>query len=80
MADIVALEAAAFWFPAWSSGVPSATRVEAQPANFHEDVAVADIDGDVSAVALLAIIKKFLRDEWATIELATFMENVGNGS
>lgn len=80
MADIVAFESSALGLPAWSCRIPCAPSIKAETTNFHEDVAFTNVNSNVIAVAFFSVIKKLLRDERSTIELSSFMENVGDGS
>lgn len=45
-------------FPAWAGAIASTAGIEPEPGDCHENVAVADVDGDPFAFAFFAIFKK----------------------
>lgn len=65
--------------PAWAGASAGAAGVEAESGDGHEDVSVADIDGDPSALAAFAIVE--ISAGWhGSLHEAGFAEDVGDGS
>lgn len=58
MAGDVSGSGAGAGFPAWAAAATAAAGIKAKAGDCHEDVAVADIDGDPFSIAFFSVVEK----------------------
>ena len=79
MADDVASTRASLGFPAWSGALPATSCIEAEAGDCHENMAIADVDGDPISFAFFSVVEVFIRSQRAS-EKARLAQYVGSGA